>query len=183
MKTRFILIIICSAVLVRCSNKPTEVSTTTQANLNAVEAIRQAIQDKNLDRLGNFIAADCVDHSGDRGDVKGLDSIKAQIGVWMAMADEKAEIVKQLADDDYVMSWQRNTGKYLTTGYGHRPGDTFDLQEMEIARFRNGKVVEHWTMMPPADVMKMMATTAAPVTMDNAIIREDSVRLKAKKVK
>jgi hypothetical protein len=170
-------------VLTGCNDKSSGPSATALKNLGATKNIRQAIANKDMAKLGDYIATDCIDHSGDHGDIKGLDSIKAQIGVWRAMADEKTEIVKELADDDYVMSWVRNSGKYLTTGYGHKPGDAFDLQEMEVIRFKDGKAIEHWSMMPPADVMKMMATTAAPVTMDNAILHTDTVQMEKKKKK
>jgi hypothetical protein len=169
-----------SGFLISCNHTPSG-PTAAQINLDAQKNIREAILSKNLDKLNAFIAPDCIDHSGDHGDVKGLDSIKMQIVAWRAMADEKTDLIKELADDQYVMSWEHNTGKYTTTGYGHRVGDTFDLQEIEVVRFRDGKAVEHWSMMPPADVMKMMATTAAPVTMDNAVIQEDSIRLKKKR--
>jgi ketosteroid isomerase-like protein len=173
----------CIAVLAGCQDKSSALSATAQKNLETAKNIRDAIASKDMAKLGDFIAADCIDHSGDHGDIKGLDSIKAQIQVYRAMADEKTDIIKELADDDYVMSWEHNTGKYLTTGYGHKTGDPFDLQEIEIIRFKDGKAVEHWSMMPPADVMKMMATTAAPVTMDNAILHTDSVQMQKKKGK
>ena len=169
--------------LAGCNDQSSGPSATAQKNLDATKNIRQAIAGKDMAKLGDYIAVDCIDHSGDHGDLKGLDSIKAQIQVWRAMADEKTDIIKELADDDYVMSWQHHTGKYLTTGYGHKPGDVFDLQEMEVIRFKDGKAIEHWSMMPPADVMKMMATTAAPVTMDNAILHIDTVQMEKKKKK
>lgn len=171
------------ALLAGCQEKSSALSANAQKNLEITKNIREAIANKNMAKLDDFIAADCIDHSGDHGDIKGLDSIKAQIQIYRAMADEKTDIIKELADDDYVMSWERNTGKYLTTGYGHKPGDLFDLQEIEIIRFKDGKAIEHWSMMPPADVMKMMATTAAPVTMDNAILHTDSVQMQKKKGK
>jgi predicted SnoaL-like aldol condensation-catalyzing enzyme len=181
-KLVFLLGLFCF-ILAGCDFKSSGPSAAALRNLDATKNIRNAIANKDMAKLGEYIAADCIDHSGDHGDIKGLDSIKAQIQVWRAMADEKTETVKELADDDYVMSWGHHTGKYLTTGYGHKPGDVFDLQEIEVIRYKDGKAVEHWSMMPPADVMKMMATTAAPVTMDNAILHTDSVQMEKKKKK
>jgi predicted SnoaL-like aldol condensation-catalyzing enzyme len=182
-KLLFLSGLFCLAVLAGCNDKSSGPSPAAQRNLDTEKGIRDAIANKELNKLGDYIANDCIDHSGDHGDIKGLDSIKAQIQVWLAMTDGKTEIVKELADDDYVMSWQHSTGKYKTTGYGHKPGDPFDLQEMEVVRFKDGKAVEHWSMMPPADVMTMMATTAAPVTMDNAILHTDTVQMQQKKKK
>lgn len=166
-----------------CRNGAGNESDAVQKNLEAARGIREAIAANNLDKLGDYIATDCIDHSGDRGDIRSLDSIKAQLRSWNDMAEEKTSIIKELADEQYVMSWAENKGKYKTSGYGHKPGDTFNLQAIEIIRFKDGKAVEHWSMMPPADALKMMASTAAPVTMDNAVIKEDSIRLKTKKAR
>lgn len=182
-KQFFYLAIPLSVLLVSCNDGAAGPSAVTQKNLDADKGIRDAIANKDFGKLDAYIAPDAIDHSGDHGDVRGLDSIKAQIAEWRAMADEKTEMIKELADDDYTMAWQQARGKYLTTGYGHKAGDSFDIQEVEVVRYKDGKAVEHWTMMPPADVMKMMATTAAPATMDNAVIQEDSIQLKNKKKK
>jgi hypothetical protein len=166
--------------VISCSNKSNGVTSDAQNNLTIQHGIRDAMAGKNLNELDKFISADAVDHSGDHGDIHGIDSIKLQIQSWKDMADENIQIIKELSDDQYLMSWGRHTGKYKNTGYGHKPGDTFDVQEIEVIRFKDGKAVEHWSMMPPADVMKMMASTTAPVTMDRAVLTEDSVRMKAK---
>jgi predicted SnoaL-like aldol condensation-catalyzing enzyme len=182
-KRLFISGLYCLIVLAGCNDKASGPSAAAQKNLDAVKGIREAIEHKDMAKLGDYIATDCIDHSGDHGDIRGLDSIKVQIAVWSAMVNQKTDIVKELADDDYVMTWQHNTGSYSNTGYGHKPGDPFDLQEIEVVKFRDGKAVEHWSMMPPADVMKMMASTAAPVTMDNAILHTDTVQMQKKKTK
>ncbi len=179
----FYLAVTLSVISVGCNYKPTGPSAAVQRNLDTDKGIRDAIASKDLGKLDSYIAPDCIDHAGEHGDIKGLDSIKAQIQAWRAMADEKTEVIRELADEEYTMAWQRDRGKYTTTGYGHKAGDTFDLQAIEMVRYQDGKAVEHWTLMAPADVMKMMATTAAPATMDNAVIEEDSIRLKNKKTK
>jgi hypothetical protein len=50
---------------------------------------------------------------------------------------------------------------------GMKAGDKFDSKSMEVSRFKNGKVVEHWTLMEPAEMMKMMGGAQPPAT-DNA---------------
>jgi len=179
----WIITLLLSASVVGCNHNTGGISDEAQKNLQAAKAIREAIEANHLDKLNDFIASDCIDHAGDRGDIKGLDSIKAQLRHWNEMAEGKTAVIKELADELYVMSWTRNSGKYKSTGYGHKPGDAFELQSLEIIRFRDGKAVEHWSMMPPADALKMIAATSAPVTMSNAVIKEDSIRLKTKKMK
>ncbi len=179
----WIVTLLLSGSVVGCHNNNGGISDEAQKNLQAAKAIRESIEGNHLDKLSDFIATDCIDHAGDRGDIKGLDSIRAQLRQWNDMAEGKTTVIKELADELYVMSWTRNSGKYKSTGYGHKPGDAFELQSLEIIRFRDGKAVEHWSMMPPADALKMIAATSAPVTMSNAVIKEDSIRLKTKKLK
>ena len=38
-----------------------------QKNLDAMKGVRQAIESKDLNKLGDFISADAVDHSGAQG--------------------------------------------------------------------------------------------------------------------
>jgi predicted SnoaL-like aldol condensation-catalyzing enzyme len=149
-----------------------------QKNLDAMKGVRQAIESKDLNKLGDFISADAVDHSGAQGDIKGLDSIKMGLEAWTTMAEEKAEVIRELADDDYVMSWIHDKGKYKTDGEGHKAGQTFDMESVEVAKFSNGKITEHWTMMQPNDVMKMMASTTALPTTTVPTVAADTAKRK-----
>ncbi len=94
------------------------------------------------------------------------------------MAEEKAEVIRELADDDYVMSWIHDKGKYKTDGEGHKAGQTFDMESVEVAKFSNGKITEHWTMMQPNDVMKMMASTTALPTTTVPTVAADTAKRK-----
>jgi ketosteroid isomerase-like protein len=162
-----------------CNNPQAGIpSAIAQKNLDAMKGVRQAIESKDFSKLGDFIAPDAVDHAGEHGDIKGIDSIKLEFQTWAAMADEKTEVIKELADDDYVMSWIRDTGKYKSVGEGHKAGQTFDLQTVEVAKLRDGKVTEHWIMMQPADVMKMMASTTALPTTSIPVLPADSAKMK-----
>ena len=48
-------------------------------NIAAVHAVHDAIQSGDVDKLDQYIATDGVDHGGEHGDIKGLDSIKANL--------------------------------------------------------------------------------------------------------
>jgi hypothetical protein len=154
------------------SSGPSEMA---KQNLDKVHEITKSFTSKDFNKLGDYILADAIDHAGDHGDVKGLDSIKAEFVKWSATADEKVDIIKEVADDEYVMSWTHNKGKYKIAGEGFKVDDTFNLQAVEVARFKDGKVAEHWTMMPPGDVMRMMNKTTAEPTMP-----ADSMKMKKK---
>ena len=150
-----------------CNNKNEGgISATAQKNLDAMHAISHSFETKDFSKLGDYIAADAVDHSGDKGDIKGLDSMKAEFTREEAqMGDQKSEIIKELADDKYVMSWMHYTSVMKTDGMGHKAGDTIDMKVLEVAKFADGKAVEHWAFMEPGDVMKMMGAMGQPMSM------------------
>ena len=126
-----------------------------QKNLAASDAIGKAFETGNVAAIDSFIADDFVDHS-DRGDVKGRDSVKAMVKfIHDNMKDMKTEKMHELADDDYVFSWMRWTG--TSNGAGGMPNGPFDMHAMEVSKFKDGKIIEHWTYMDPQEMMKMMA--------------------------
>ena len=45
-------------------------------NISSVHAVNEAIMSGDVGKLDQYIAADGVDHAGEHGDIKGLDSIK-----------------------------------------------------------------------------------------------------------
>ena len=163
--------LVCAAVFsfgacTSASNAPTAVQVDSAAikNLAAGNAIDRAIESGDMSHLGDYIAIDAVDHSGEHGDVVGLDSIKAELAPIHKMAsDLKFEMIKELADSDYAFQWERMTGTATTAGMGVAVGSKFSIASINVTRFKNGKAVEHWEFMQPADMMKMMAAPAVPM--------------------
>ncbi len=141
-----------------CGGKnESSLSAATQKNLAANDSINKAFETKDFSRIGDFIAADAVDHSGEHGDIKGIDSLKAEFEKYVSeVSDEKIDVHKTLADDDYVMSWAHHSGTYAKDGMDHKAGDHFDIDAVEVSRFKDGKATEHWIFINPADMMKMM---------------------------
>jgi len=84
-----------------------------QKNIDASNVINKAIQTGDVNTLDKVIAADAVDHAGMTGDIKGLDSIKAVLEKIHDWADMKMEVIKELADDEYVFQWIRFKGRKL----------------------------------------------------------------------
>jgi predicted ester cyclase len=161
------LVIAFSCFLFSCNTKPEGgISATTQKNLDAMHGVTKTFETSDFSKLGDFIAQDAVDHSGEHGDIKGLDSMKAAFTKEAeTMGDMKSEVIKELADDDYVMSWMNFTAKYKTDGKDHKAGDMISMKSIEVAKFKDGKAVEHWNFMEPGDVMKMMGSMPMPMPM------------------
>ncbi len=125
-----------------------------QKNLEATHVVTNAFQTGDVSGIDNAVASDFVDHT-ERGDM-GRDSLKAMITRTHAThKDMKMEIVKELADDDYVMSWMRYTG--TSDGSMGMPKGPFDMHGIEVVKFKDGKAIEHWGFMESREMMKMMS--------------------------
>ena len=144
--------------LVSCSEKGGGgMSDKAKKNLDAMHAIQKMLETKDFSKVGDYMADSAVDHNGMNGEVKGLAANKEQLVKMGAMTEgDKTDIIKELADDDYVMSWGRYSGKAKTADFGMKPGQTITMESIEVARFKDGKAVEHWTMMEMKEAMKMM---------------------------
>jgi predicted ester cyclase len=149
--TMFAAICICSFA------QKSSMSSTAQKNLATARAVAKMFESGDYSKAGDYIAADAVDHAGMQGDVKGLDSIKAMFNqVSTMMGNFKNETVHELADDEYVFQWMKETSTAKTDAMGMKAGQTVTMSAIEVTRFSNGKIVEHWTFVNMADAMKMM---------------------------
>jgi predicted SnoaL-like aldol condensation-catalyzing enzyme len=166
MKKNLIPMLCFAACLMSCNNdsKPvvatdataagSTISTKAQKNLDAMHVVTKAFETGDANSIDTVIASNFVDHT-DKGDKKGVDSLKAMIKM-SHDADKtmKMEVVKELADDDYAFSLMHYTG----TGDGKMmPAGPYDMHSMEVVRFSDGKAVEHWGYMEMSEVSKMMA--------------------------
>lgn len=133
-------------------------STAAQKNLEADHIINKAFETGDFSAVRNVIAADAVDHAGETGDIKGVDSIIATMDRMVKSSGSmKTTIIKEFADDEYVMQWMQVSGTMTADGYGMKKGDTFNSQSIEVTKFNSeNKATEHWTFMTMADMMKMM---------------------------
>jgi len=132
-------------------------NTATDQNLASFRMVSDAFKTGDISKIDSAVAADFVDHT-ERGDL-GRDSLKAMIVMThQQMPDMKAEVVKELADGDYVFCIQRYTG--TSNGQMGMPAGPYDFNAMEVVRFKDGKAVEHWAYMEPRVMMKMMPSPA-----------------------
>lgn len=147
------LFAVTGAVFVSCSGKSGGMSDKAKKNLEVNQAITKAYEDGDFSKMKDYIAADAIDHGGETGDVKGLDSIVAQMKRYHEMMpDMKGETVREMADDEYVMTWAKMTGTMN--------GKPITMTSVDVSKFKDGKAVEHWVYMDPRDMAQMMAAPA-----------------------
>ena len=103
--------------------------------------------------VDELVAPGCVEHQ--RGNPNGSEGVKEVIRMlhrWMS--DFSLTIEDVVADADMV--WSRNRARGVNTGavMGNAPtGRPVELDVIDIARFEDGKIVEHWGI---ADQLGMM---------------------------
>src|SRR5687767_5196009 len=89
------------------------------------------------------------------GDKKGRESLKAMVNmIHSNFKDMKMEKVREVADDEYVFTWMRYSG--TSDGAMGMPKGPYDMSAIEVAKFKDGKAVEHWSFMDMQDMMEMM---------------------------
>ncbi len=154
----------CFGVLCLCANsvlgQKTDkgLSEKARKNLAASHVISDAFGSGDISKIDNVVAEDFVDHT-DRGDMN-RDSLKAMIKMVHATnKDMKMEVIREMADDEYVFTWMRFTG---TSDGSMMPAGPYDMKALQAVRFRDGKAVEHWEFMELRDMMKMMQAMTKP---------------------
>lgn len=131
-----------------------EANSTAQKNLAAVHMIDSAFLTGNPAAVDSVVAPDFLDHT-DHGDVRGRDSLKKMISTMGDyVKDMKMEKIRDLADSDYVFEWNRYTGN--STGAMGMPPGPINMHAIEINKFKDGKVVEHWSYGDGKEMMEMM---------------------------
>lgn len=160
-KLQFALFALALLFFISCSTKGGNgLSAKAQKNIEISRAIVKCFETNDFSKIDEYIAEDAVDHAGPTGDIKGRDSIKAvMIQMSQAMTDVKSETVKDFADDDYVFMWSNQSATMKEAMMGMPAGMKYTASVIEASRFKDGKVVEHWTFMTPEEIMKMMPQT------------------------
>jgi predicted ester cyclase len=127
-------------------------------NIATVHSVNDAIESGDVNKLDQYIATDAVDHSGDHGEVKGLDSIKASLKTMHDdYKDLKLTSLQDAAGGDYVFSLTNFKGTNVVASMGAPAGTNFDMSSVEVVKFnKDGKISDHWSYMSMSDAMKMM---------------------------
>ena len=156
----FIFLIVVTSCLISCGAGDKGMSAKAQKNLENSKAIAKMFESGDFSKIGDYIAADAVDHASPRGDIKGLDSLRALFNEYHNMtSDAKNEVVKGLADDDYSMMWLKQswTAKADDPMMGMKAGEHGTAESIEVTKHNtDGKITEHWSFMSMNDMMKMM---------------------------
>ena len=177
---KFIVSLSAGILLLAACNTKEEAGMSEKArkNLDAMHGVSKAIETKDLSKLSDYMAEDVVDHAAQNGPAKGIENVKADLQKSMdAVSDMKWTVIKELADDDYVMCWMKFSGIMNADMMGMKKGERIESSSLEVARFNNdSKVVEHWTLMEPSVMMKMMGGEQTPAVDTSKKAATDTIK-------
>ena len=122
-----------------------------------VERFRKLIDEGftggNLDVVDELISPECVEHQrGNRSGVDGAKEVIRTLHRWMSEFSLTIEDVAVAGD----LVWARNRARGINTGsvMGNPPsGRPVEIDVIDVVRFEDGLVVEHWCI---ADQLWMM---------------------------
>jgi predicted ester cyclase len=100
-----------------------------------------------LEEIEEVFAPDFVGHDLPPGLPPGPEGLRQfRVSTRQAFPDARTTVKQVLADGDYVIARFTVSGTHLGPLMGFAPtGRPFELNLIEIARFRDGKIVERWT--------------------------------------
>lgn len=158
-----IAVLICCLYVSCNSSTGGGMSDKAKKNLDNANAIAHMFETGDWSKIGDYIAADGVDHTGmdangKSAEVKGLDNLKAEFArMGGTMSDMKNEDVKSFADDDYVFQWLKESWTAKTADMGMTPGKRYTMNAIEVSKFNaDGKLTDHWSFANVSDMMAMM---------------------------
>ena len=158
---RLLITTACCALcfFMACKGTTTSTSETSQAAQNKANSqlIYKAIETGDVSHLDSIIDKDFVDHAGEKGDVKGIDSLKKMFAqMHNEINDLNIEEIANATDGDYNIALIRMTGTTAKAMMGMPAGTKLDMKSVEVVKVKDGKAMEHWGYMDPKDMMKMM---------------------------
>lgn len=158
-KTVLAALVIISCCLFSCGKKESGgMSDKAKKNMETADAIIKMLQTGDNSKIGDYISTDAVDHSAPTGELKGLDAIKAEFNdMSKMMSDFNYSVTKEIADDDYVFQWGKESWTMKTDGMGMKAGDKVSADFIEVSKMTaDSKASDHWSFISVNDMMKMM---------------------------
>lgn len=146
----------CLCFFVACNEETKESTTSESKNPKSARVIYDAIETGDVSKVDSFIAEDAVHHDPMRGEVVGRDSIKAILAdIHNHFKNLKVDIISEVSDDEYGYTLHSFKGT-ATDNMMMPAGTNVDMKAVDVVRFKDGKIVEHWEFVDMADMMKMM---------------------------
>ncbi len=161
-KFLFTIAAAASCFFISCSDKEDSdgISDKAQKNVEGVHAVAKAFETGDFSKIDEVVDTSFIDHT-ERGDM-GRDSLKAMITMMhTAMPDIKFTTIKEFADEEYAAVWYKLSG--TSDGSMGMPKGPFEMNSIDMVKFRDGKAIEHWSFGEIREMMKMMMGAGQPM--------------------
>lgn len=160
---KLFFIAVTALVFMSCKDSTTSASTDNKSSDSTMTDSQEAREERNkqtaltstqvfanggtVDEVLKEADKDAIDYgTGEMPEVKGVDSIKSGLKMWMtAVPDYKGTDLMAVADGDYVMVYGTWTGTWKNEFMGMKPtGKSFKVKDVDIFKFNDaGKIIEH----------------------------------------
>jgi predicted ester cyclase len=126
--------------------------------------MEEAFSRGNLAALDSLMSQDFIEHEAGPGQGRGLEGVKTIVVMARtAFPDLHATIEDMTAEGD--KSWARVTFRGSNTGdfMGRPPtGRSVTYEAIDICRYANGKMVEHWGVVDMLGMMQQLGLVSPP---------------------
>ena len=139
-----------------------------EQNLQTAEKMAQAINSGNLDQFHQIFSAGVVDHDPAPDQGKGPEGfIKFFTGFREAFPDLQVKPEHTVIDEDNVALAYTATGTHKGNFLGiPATGKTVKIRGMQIAKFKDGKIVERWGSSDELGILKQIGGVEGAASVD-----------------
>jgi len=153
--------LVCFFIACKDSSTTTTASSpgdsTSQAEKNRANsnAVYKGIETGDLSAMDEFVADDVVDHTGHPGEIKGRDSVKKMLAdIHNHFSNLKIDLVAEATGGDYHFALTKMSGTTREAWMGMPANTSVERTTVDVVKFVDGKVKEHWGFVDPKDMMK-----------------------------
>ena len=135
-----------------------------ETNIAALERMAELVNTGNLDALDEVVDQDAVDHDPAPDQKAGPEGFKDFFSALRAaFPDLKLEPVVVVADDEHVAMAYTINGTHEDDFQGiAATGQRISARGVEIAKFRNGKLIERWGSSDEIGIMTQLGRRVNP---------------------
>jgi steroid delta-isomerase-like uncharacterized protein len=126
--------------------------------------IEECFTGGNLDLIDEMVAADGVDHQAPPGAAQGAEGLKQFLSMFRsAFPDVRATIDQVIAEGDTIAARFTMSGTHQGEFFGIPPtGKRMEITGIDVVRFENGKMVEHWGNQDDLGMMQQLGVIPMP---------------------
>lgn len=140
-------------------------ATPLEANKRVVERIwEELVNGRRPEALEELVRGDFVDHAPLPGLASDLEGLRSRLRILhRAFPDFQSSILDLVAENDKVVAFVLSAGTHLDDFAGvPATGRRFAMQEIQILRIVDGKMVEHWQVADLFGMLVQLGLAASP---------------------